>query len=268
MLLRFSKVHCLGDDVMLVDGVTQQAYVQPGQVQRWASRVFGIGFKRLLLIDVPLNPEVDFNCRVFNPEGVELDCTFIDLCCALRLVHDRRLTQQATVSFACRNGTQTVRMNADGWMVVEYSAPQQSSQRAHSVSPALQQHLQAIAQRHALDIEYVTGETWILVSGQQPAPQRLARLLQPMARQLRGLHVIWLHAHEQGLAAQRWPLNNDGLGFDPMLAVAQALQHSQAASSVRVDWQHGTLEINYPPNAQVISLRAVATRVYEGQLRL
>lgn len=120
MLLRFSKMHCLGDDLMLVELLSQHAFVHPHQVQQWSSRARGVGFKRFVLIEVPRQPEVDFSCRVYAQDGTELDCSFVDLCCVTRLLMEKKLTTQPELRFDTRTGQQNTCLSIDGWVSVEY----------------------------------------------------------------------------------------------------------------------------------------------------
>lgn len=120
MLLRFSKMHCLGDDLMLVEQVSQHAHIGVADIQRWASRVRGVGFKRLVLIEVPRTPEVDFDCRVFSCDGQEQDCSFIELCCMVRLLRDKKLTARRQLRFSSRNGVFSTSYAGQGCVCVEY----------------------------------------------------------------------------------------------------------------------------------------------------
>lgn len=120
MLLRFSKMHCLGDDLMLVELLSQHAFINPRQVQQWSSRARGVGFKRFVLIEVPRQPEVDFSCRVYAQDGTELDCSFADLCCVTRLLMEKKLTTQHELRFDTRTGQQNTCLSIDGWVSVEY----------------------------------------------------------------------------------------------------------------------------------------------------
>ncbi|WP_278374305.1 diaminopimelate epimerase, partial [Idiomarina abyssalis] len=72
MLLHFSKMHGLGNDFMVVDNVTQNLYVNPDQIRRWADRHTGIGFDQMLLVEPPYDPDLDFHYRIFNADGSEV----------------------------------------------------------------------------------------------------------------------------------------------------------------------------------------------------
>jgi len=113
-------MHCLGDDLMLVELLSQHAFINPRQVQQWSSRARGVGFKRFVLIEVPRQPEVDFSCRVYAQDGTELDCSFVDLCCVTRLLMEKKLTTQPELRFDTRTGQQNTCLSIDGWVSVEY----------------------------------------------------------------------------------------------------------------------------------------------------
>ena len=49
MLLRFTKMHGLGNDFMVLDLISQQAHIQPRQVRLWSDRHTGVGFDQLLI---------------------------------------------------------------------------------------------------------------------------------------------------------------------------------------------------------------------------
>jgi diaminopimelate epimerase len=59
MKLKFSKMHGLGNDFMVVDGVRQSVTLDPNLVRRLGDRHFGIGFDQLLLVQAPEHAEND-----------------------------------------------------------------------------------------------------------------------------------------------------------------------------------------------------------------
>ena len=49
--MQFSKMHGLGNDFVVVDGVTQNVFFTSETIQRLADRHRGIGFDQLLLVE-------------------------------------------------------------------------------------------------------------------------------------------------------------------------------------------------------------------------
>ena len=69
MYLEFTKMHGLGNDFMVVDLITQRAYLDTVTIQRLADRHFGVGFDQLLLVEAREYPSADFKYRIFNADG-------------------------------------------------------------------------------------------------------------------------------------------------------------------------------------------------------
>ena len=72
-LLRFSKMHGLGNDFMVVDAISQPFRLGPELIRELADRNFGIGFDQLLVVEPPGLPDVDFRYRIFNADGSEVE---------------------------------------------------------------------------------------------------------------------------------------------------------------------------------------------------
>ncbi|MEJ2132536.1 MAG: diaminopimelate epimerase, partial [Gammaproteobacteria bacterium] len=92
MQLRFSKMHGLGNDFMIVDLVTQHVDLEPELVRRWSDRHRGVGFDQLLVLEPPTDPDTDFRCRIFNADGSSAEQCGNGVRCLARFVHDQKLS--------------------------------------------------------------------------------------------------------------------------------------------------------------------------------
>ena len=50
-MLKFTKMHGLGNDFMVIDNIDQPVRLTKEQIQQWADRHTGVGFDQLLLIE-------------------------------------------------------------------------------------------------------------------------------------------------------------------------------------------------------------------------
>ena len=66
MLLRFTKMHGLGNDFMMVDLISQRANLHPQLIQELSDRKLGIGFDQLLTVRPPENPELASDGKFFK----------------------------------------------------------------------------------------------------------------------------------------------------------------------------------------------------------
>ncbi|WP_218209264.1 diaminopimelate epimerase [Acinetobacter sp. F9] len=123
MLLEFTKMHGLGNDFMVVDLISQRAYLDPVTIQRLANRNFGIGFDQLLVVEPPDVPSADFKYRIFNADGSEVEQCGNGVRCFAKFVHDRQLTSKTKIKVQTKSGIVEPELGANGWVRVNMGYP-------------------------------------------------------------------------------------------------------------------------------------------------
>ena len=71
MLLRFTKMHGLGNDFVVLDLITQSVRLDAQLIRFLADRHRGIGCDQVLVVEPPTDPEMDFLYRIYNHDGSE-----------------------------------------------------------------------------------------------------------------------------------------------------------------------------------------------------
>lgn len=128
MTLQFSKMHGLGNDFMVIDGVRQNL---PGndlplpaeRIRTLADRHFGIGFDQLLVVQPASAPGVDFRYRIFNADGSEVNQCGNGARCFARFVRDQGLTDKDSIRVETAAGQMTLNLTDDGEVTVDMGAP-------------------------------------------------------------------------------------------------------------------------------------------------
>jgi diaminopimelate epimerase len=92
MKLKFSKMHGLGNDFMVIDAINQAFNPQPKQVQAWADRHNGIGFDQMLVVEKPVSTGAAFRYRIYNADGGEVAQCGNGARCFARFVREQGLT--------------------------------------------------------------------------------------------------------------------------------------------------------------------------------
>ncbi len=110
MKLRFSKMHGLGNDFMVIDGINQVVNLDHQQVARWADRHFGIGFDQLLLVETASSDDALFKYRIFNADGSEVSQCGNGARCFARFVRAKGLTDAEVIPVETRAGLLELRM--------------------------------------------------------------------------------------------------------------------------------------------------------------
>ena len=123
MQLKFSKMHGLGNDFVVLDGVTQDIALSPEQYRFLADRHFGIGCDQILLIEKPRRPDADFRYRIFNNDGNEVEQCGNGARCFVRYVHDHGLTDKTEIRVEVPAGIIVPRLEANGEVSVDMGRP-------------------------------------------------------------------------------------------------------------------------------------------------
>ena len=123
MRLRFSKMHGLGNDFMVIDGVSQKVRLSTEKIRQLADRHFGIGFDQLLLVEAPDRPDIDFRYRIFNSDGSEVENCGNGARCFAVFVRDRRLTGKTLITVETAGGIMQLQVAPDGQVSVNMGAP-------------------------------------------------------------------------------------------------------------------------------------------------
>lgn len=123
MLLEFTKMHGLGNDFMVVDLISQRAFLDATTIRRLADRHFGIGFDQLLIVESPDYPNVDFKYRIFNADGSEVEQCGNGVRCFARFVHDRHLTNKTKLKVQTKSGIVEPELGQNGWVRVNMGYP-------------------------------------------------------------------------------------------------------------------------------------------------
>lgn len=123
MLIKFSKMHGLGNDFVVIDCVSQSINLSRSQYRYIADRRFGIGCDQILLVEPPKSDAVDFNYRIFNADGTEVEQCGNGARCFARFVIDKGLTNKDTIMVETESGVITLTCHEDRQVTVNMGIP-------------------------------------------------------------------------------------------------------------------------------------------------
>ena len=92
--LKFTKMHGLGNDFMVVNAIEQDFDPLAAPLAQWADRYRGVGFDQFLVVEKPSSDAVDFRYRIFNADGREVEQCGNGARCFARFVADKGLTDK------------------------------------------------------------------------------------------------------------------------------------------------------------------------------
>ena len=121
-MLSFTKMHSLGNDFVLLDGVRRPFHLGRDHIQHLADRHRGIGCDQLIVAE-PGRNGADFSIRIFNTDGSEAEQCGNGARCFAKFLHDEGLTDQTRL--VVDTGSRLIQLEIeDDWqVVVDMGAP-------------------------------------------------------------------------------------------------------------------------------------------------
>ncbi|MDH4570439.1 diaminopimelate epimerase [Pseudomonas sp. BN414] len=276
MLLRFTKMHGLGNDFMVLDLVSQHAHIQPKHAKQWGDRNTGIGFDQLLIVEAPTNPDVDFRYRIFNSDGSEVEQCGNGARCFARFVIDKRLTVKKRIRVETKGGIIELDVRPDGQVTVDMGPPRLVPQQIPFVADT-----EALV--YPVDVDGQTVELAAISMGNPHAVLRvddvttapvhsLGPKLEHHPRFPQRVNVGFLQIVDRKLAKLRvWERGageTQACGTGACAAAVAAIRQGWMDSPVQLDLPGGRLLIEWAGPGQPVMMTGPAVRVFEGQVRL
>ena len=276
MKIRFTKMHGLGNDFVVLDAVTQAIDLTPAQARFLADRHFGVGCDQILVVEKTARPDADFRYRIFNPDGGEVEQCGNGARCFVRFVHEKGLTGKRAIRVETKGGLIEPRLEADGLVTVSMGVPRFEPTRVPFVSEsdALVQPLQldgasvditALSMGNPHAVQVVANVDIAPVAGQGPLienhprfPQRVnAGFMQVVNR-----NAIRLRVHERGAGETL------ACGTGACAAVAAGIARGLLDSPVRVATRGGELTVAWGGPGQPVSMTGPAVTVFDSEIEI
>lgn len=276
--LPFYKMHSLGNDFLVLDGVTRHVELSREQVQAWGDRHRGIGFDQLLVIRPPTQPDADFDYQIFNQDGSEAEQCGNGTRCVARLVRELQLATKPCLTWRSLAGVFTTEASGDVYTtqmtVPEFShdsipfdpAQTQGSDGEHSYTIEVgdqQLSVTPVSMGNPHGVVFVDDlfHTDVASLGQalsvHPAFPQHANIgfCQIIDQQFMRLRV-----YERGAG------ETEACGSGACAAVAAAHIQDRVKARVKVSLPGGKLRLAWPERHEPISMSGPASLVFRGEL--
>jgi len=276
MRVKFTKMHGLGNDFVVLDAVSQAIDLQPEQARFLADRHFGVGCDQVLVVEKPSRSDVDFRYRIFNADGGEVEQCGNGARCFVRFVHEKGLTAKRAIRVETQGGLIEPRLEDDGLVTVDMGVPRFEPSRVPFVteSDALVQPLHvgqdateitalSMGNPHAVQVvanvdTAPVAEQGPLIENHPRFPQRVnAGFMQVVDRQ-----AIRLRVYERGAGETL------ACGSGACAAVAAGIARGLLDSPVRVSTRGGELAIAWGGPGQPVLMTGPAVTVFDSEIEI
>ncbi|MDB2424275.1 diaminopimelate epimerase [Litoricolaceae bacterium] len=279
MRIQFTKMHGLGNDFVVIDAVSQHVNLRASQIEKIANRHTGVGFDQLLLIEPPSRPDADFDYRIFNSDGGEVEHCGNGARCFAKFVTDRELTSKPVITVNTARGLIELELTDLGLVRVNMGQPVLDPNALPYVGPP---ELDA-SQTVALDIPFDQKQFGLISMGNPHAVcivdsvdsiavEDIGRAVQMLPQFPDSVNVgfveivsrteIRLRVYERGAGETL------ACGTGACAAVAYARLLEQLDSQVSVATRGGNLQIEWQGIGHDLMMTGPAESVFEGEFRL
>ena len=124
MKIKFTKMHGLGNDFVVIDAINQDIELSEEEVRLIADRHFGIGCDQLLLVEASESDDVDFIYRIFNADGGEVEQCGNGARCFAVFVREKGLTDKDNIRVETASGVIELHVQDDGQITVDMGMPE------------------------------------------------------------------------------------------------------------------------------------------------
>src|SRR5262249_8001205 len=121
--LPFTKMHGLGNDFVVLDGIRQRVDLTRGQLRLLADRRLGVGCDQILLVEKASRADADFRYRIFNADGGEVEQCGNGARCFVQFVRDRGYTDRREIRVETAGGIIIPKIIAGGEVTVDMGVP-------------------------------------------------------------------------------------------------------------------------------------------------
>ena len=275
-MIQFSKMQGLGNDFMVVDGVTQKVFFNPEVIRQLADRHFGIGFDQLLLVEPPYDPDLDFHYRIFNADGSEVEQCGNGARCFARFVRLKGLTHKDRISVSTQKGNIVLQLEKDNQVTVNMGVPEfepakipfkaLKAEKSYLVPSALQTVLCGVVSMGnphcVLEVDDINTDLVAKLGPELENHERFPARVNVGFMQIINGREIKLRVHERGAGETL------ACGTGACAAAIMGMSWGKLTDRVRVQLPGGELQIAWQGPGKPVYMTGPAEHVFDGQINL
>jgi diaminopimelate epimerase len=275
-MLKFTKMHGLGNDFVVFDAINQLVVLTNEQIRHIADRHFGVGCDQVLLVEAPLSSDADFRYRIFNADGGEVAQCGNGARCFARYVRDKGLCDKNEIRVDTDAGQLLLRFDGPADVAVDMGIPRHAPEEIP---------LRAAKERLAYTLT-MDGRTWrfgavsignphavLRVNDVETAPvDEIGPVLEshfdfPERANIGFMEVVDRH-HVRLRAFERGAGETLACGSGACAAAVVGIEQGHLDDPVRVDLPGGALKVSWQGRGRPVVMTGPAVSVFEGTIEL
>ena len=275
MVIAFTKMHGLGNDFVVIDGISQNVSLTAEQICMLADRHFGVGCDQVLLVERP-HGAADFRYRIFNANGGEVEQCGNGARCFVHFVRMQGLTDKNEITVETAGGTIYPRIEADGQVTVDMGVPRFAPKEIPFSADQENLRYELLVADATVTIGAVSmgnPHAVIQVDAVRDAPvATLGPLIERHPRFPKRVNAGFMEIvtpnHIRLRVYERGTGETLACGTGACAAVAVGRRWGMLEESVKVELPGGNLTIRWQGDNNPVWMTGPALRVFEGRIEL
>ncbi|UTA47787.1 diaminopimelate epimerase [Simiduia sp. 21SJ11W-1] len=276
MRLRFSKMHGIGNDFVMIDAISQKVRLNADKVRKISDRRFGVGCDQVLIVEEPTNPDVDFRYRIYNADGSEVENCGNGARCFANFVRERKLTGKSIIKVQTASGILELRVTQGDQVQVDMGEPVLAPQEIPFNAPSQATHYPLVVDGQTYDIGAVSmgnPHAVLTVPSTNDAPvaslgpkiehhPNFPNRVNVGFMQVCSRTEINLRVHERGAGETL------ACGTGACAAVVAGRLRDLLDSRVTVNLPGGSLVVEWAGNGHPVLMTGPTAHVFHGQVKI
>ncbi|VFP83084.1 diaminopimelate epimerase [Candidatus Erwinia haradaeae] len=272
--MQFSKMHGLGNDFMIINGVTQYVSLSLSLIRYLADRHRGVGFDQLLIVEPPYNPNLDFHYRIFNSNGGEVTQCGNGARCLARFVHLNRLTNKNNIHVSTKEGYMILHILSKDMICVNMGEPNFLPEKIPFKTETQEiMYMMSISGQNILCGVVSIGNPHCVLQVDDirtAAVKKIGSAIAEHEQFPEGVNVGFMEVlHPQYIRLrvfERGVGETLACGSGACAAVAIGITRDILENKVRVDLSGGSLDVTWKGKGYPIYMTGSATHIYSGSI--
>ena len=276
MLLKFTKMHGIGNDFVVIDAISQKVALTTAQIRQLGDRHFGVGFDQLLLVEESTRSDAQFRYRIYNADGGEVEQCGNGARCFARFVHETGMTSSRTIPVETARGLIQLMLEDDGQVTVDMGVPDFTPAALPFVAENTADYYDlmvngdkyaigavSIGNPHAVLLVEAVDKAPVTILG--PAIESHTRFPNHVNA---GFMEIIDRSHIRLRVYERGVGETLACGSGACAAVAVGIHNRLLDNAVEVELTGGNLAIRWSGEGASLMMTGPAETVFQGQIKL
>ena len=275
MNMNFTKMHSMGNDFVMLNGVAENTRITSNIARFIADRHFGIGCDQIIVAEKS-QPGNRFRMRIFNSDGNEPGQCGNGARCFAQFLRDQDLTGDVTIHIETSTTEMVLGINDDGTVTAQMEqpdfAPEQIpllmpeaalSYRVNTAEGEIEFSALSMGNPHCViavdDVDFAdVAGLGPLMECHQAFPERVnvgfSQTVSPTQ--------IKLRVYERGAGETL------GCGSGASAAVVAGIRNGELQSDVTVTLPGGSVQVSWKGGRTPVFLRGSVHHVFDGNIRI